>query len=70
MTGGYEFENFTGGDKGITKTKVHHDPLKGDQVVLKLTHSGICGTDAHFMDAGICLGHEVRNSAAAERSDI
>jgi threonine dehydrogenase-like Zn-dependent dehydrogenase len=56
--GGYDFTIFTGGPNGVVKSNSHRDALKGDQVVLKLTHSGVCGTDVHYKGAPICLGHE------------
>lgn len=32
--------------------------LSGDDVLLRVTASGLCGTDLHFRLAGIALGHE------------
>ena len=28
------------------------------QALIQLTHSGVCGTDEHYLHAGIGLGHE------------
>jgi D-arabinose 1-dehydrogenase-like Zn-dependent alcohol dehydrogenase len=28
------------------------------QALVQLTHSGVCGTDEHYLHAGIGLGHE------------
>ena len=32
--------------------------LTGSQVLVRVTHSGLCGTDAHYWQAGCVLGHE------------
>jgi threonine dehydrogenase-like Zn-dependent dehydrogenase len=28
------------------------------EVLIKITHSGLCGTDVHFIPSGAALGHE------------
>lgn len=33
------------------------DPTE-DEVFVRITHSGICGTDEHYKHANIVLGHE------------
>ena len=45
-------------DGAIVKSTVHHDKLQGDQVLLKITHSGLCGTDEHYRSTDQVLGHE------------
>ena len=45
-------------DGSIIKSTTHHDDLRGDQVLLKITHSGLCGTDEHYRSANQVLGHE------------
>jgi D-arabinose 1-dehydrogenase-like Zn-dependent alcohol dehydrogenase len=54
-----EFTVFKGsaGD-GIVETKTRHDGPTGNQVLVKITHSGICGTDEHYKHADMGLGHE------------
>lgn len=42
----------------IVQGKTHRDKLNGDEVLLRITHSGLCGTDEHFLDKDMCLGHE------------
>lgn len=32
--------------------------LKADEVLIKITASGVCGTDVHEIHHGIVLGHE------------
>ncbi|KAI8175365.1 Alcohol dehydrogenase zinc-binding domain protein [Colletotrichum sp. SAR 10_75] len=51
--------------KGSANGKVveHHittykDSLKPDQVLVKITHSGLCGTDEHYKTQDMVLGHE------------
>lgn len=52
--------------KGSANGKVveHHevstykDILKPDQVFVKITHSGLCGTDEHYKTQDMVLGHE------------
>jgi len=34
------------------------DDLGDDQVLVKITHSGVCYTDVHFLKSDIALGHE------------
>lgn len=33
------------------------DPTEND-VLVRITHSGLCGTDEHYKHANIALGHE------------
>lgn len=42
----------------IVKSQGHVDDLAPDQVLLKITHAGLCGTDEHFKTADMVLGHE------------
>ncbi|KAI9851237.1 MAG: hypothetical protein M1838_004156 [Thelocarpon superellum] len=48
------------GSKGgkVVKSVAHRDGLKGDEVLVKMTHSGVCGTDLHYRGADMVLGHE------------
>ena len=34
------------------------DDLSKDQVLVRITHSGVCYTDVHYRKSGIVLGHE------------
>ncbi|KAJ7646944.1 chaperonin 10-like protein [Roridomyces roridus] len=43
---------------GIVEAKTTHAPPTGNQVLVKITHSGICGTDEHYKHADMVLGHE------------
>jgi Zn-dependent alcohol dehydrogenase len=43
---------------GIVESTTRRDGPTGSQVLVKITHSGICGTDEHFMHADMGLRHE------------
>lgn len=55
----HTFTTFKGSQDGslIKSTATRPDPT-GDQVLIKVTHSGLCGTDLHYQKADMCLGHE------------
>ncbi|KAJ7451755.1 putative NADP-dependent alcohol dehydrogenase C 2 [Mycena galericulata] len=56
---GVDFTVFKGSaDQGIVQEVTHHDGPTGNQVLVKITHSGICGTDEHFKHINMVLGHE------------
>ncbi|KAF8134950.1 chaperonin 10-like protein [Boletus edulis] len=42
----------------IVKSTGHRDVLAPDEVLLKITHAGLCGTDEHYKSADMVLGHE------------
>lgn len=42
----------------IVKSTGHRDKLAPDEVLLKVTHAGLCGTDEHYKVADMVLGHE------------
>jgi D-arabinose 1-dehydrogenase-like Zn-dependent alcohol dehydrogenase len=54
------FTVFKGSKDGSPKksTTTKPDQLKGDQVFLKVTASGLCGTDLHYKTQDMALGHE------------
>ncbi|KAI1261294.1 GroES-like protein [Xylariaceae sp. FL1019] len=54
------FTVFKGSEKGIPvkSTTEKQDKLTGDQVLMKITASGLCGTDLHYAGADMVLGHE------------
>ncbi|CAK5268344.1 unnamed protein product [Mycena citricolor] len=50
---------FKGSERsGIVETHATREPPKGKEVLIKITHSGICGTDEHYKTADMVLGHE------------
>ncbi|KAJ7449048.1 putative NADP-dependent alcohol dehydrogenase C 2 [Mycena galericulata] len=55
---GIEFTVFKGSSDGIVQATSYRNSPTGNQVLVKITHSGICGTDEHFKHADMVLGHE------------
>ncbi|KIY51716.1 GroES-like protein [Fistulina hepatica ATCC 64428] len=52
------FTVYRGSASGKIVKDTTHKELRPDDVVLKITHSGLCYTDVHYRKSGICLGHE------------
>lgn len=53
------FTVFKGSESGeIKKSETTKGELKKDQVLLKVTASGLCGTDEHYRHTDMVLGHE------------
>ncbi|KAJ6521936.1 putative NADP-dependent alcohol dehydrogenase C 2 [Mycena vulgaris] len=55
---GIDFTVFKGTPEGIVQATTHSASPTGNQILIKITHSGICGTDEHYKEANIGLGHE------------
>jgi hypothetical protein len=53
-----EFTVFKGSKEGKIYKAITKKDLKPDKVLIKVTHSGLCGTDEHYRRADIVLGHE------------
>ncbi|KAJ7497660.1 chaperonin 10-like protein [Mycena latifolia] len=53
-----DFTVFKGTSEGIVEATTRSAAPTGNQVLVKITHSGICGTDEHYKEANIALGHE------------
>ncbi len=53
------FTVYKGTKDGIKKTETKKAELKGDQVLLKVTASGVCGTDLHYRK-GASLSHNAQ----------
>ncbi|CAK5266041.1 unnamed protein product [Mycena citricolor] len=54
-----EFTVFKGSKAdGIVQATTSRPEPTGIQVLVRITHSGICGTDEHFKHADMALGHE------------
>ena len=47
-----------GGDDGAIRVKTASRAVGGLEVLVRITHSGVCGTDGHDRVAGCGLGHE------------
>lgn len=53
-----EFTVYKGSaDRKIVESKTTKE-VKSDEVLIKVTHSGVCGTDEHYKGADMVLGHE------------
>lgn len=53
-----EFTVYKGSaDRKIVESKTTKE-VKPDEVLIKVTHSGVCGTDEHYKGADMVLGHE------------
>jgi D-arabinose 1-dehydrogenase-like Zn-dependent alcohol dehydrogenase len=58
MTNSIEFTVYRGSKDGtVTKGQTHRE-IGPNQAVVKVTHSGVCGTDEHALQFGCVLGHE------------
>ncbi|EGN98664.1 hypothetical protein SERLA73DRAFT_54283 [Serpula lacrymans var. lacrymans S7.3] len=56
---GLDFTVYKGSEDGrIVKATTHRDSLKPDDVLVRVTHSGLCGTDLHYRTFDVALGHE------------
>ncbi|KAN0060607.1 hypothetical protein ACQY0O_007265 [Thecaphora frezii] len=50
---------FKGSKSGkVVKAQGTDKPVRPTDVVIDITHSGLCGTDLHFLKADMVLGHE------------
>ncbi|KAG2035203.1 chaperonin 10-like protein [Suillus americanus] len=56
---GIDITVFKGSPSGdILESTTHKDGLKSDEVLLKITHAGLCGTDMHYKTFDMVLSHE------------
>ncbi|KAF7357704.1 NAD(P)-dependent alcohol dehydrogenase protein [Mycena venus] len=55
---GIDITVFKGSEGGIVQATTHSELPTGNQVLIKITHSGICGTDEHYKQTDMVLGHE------------
>ncbi|PBP18595.1 alcohol dehydrogenase [Diplocarpon rosae] len=53
-----EFTVFKGSKEGRIVQSQTKKEIKADEVLIKVTHSGLCGTDEHFKCVDMVLGHE------------
>ena len=54
-----EFTVFRGSQNGkIVESRAQRPDPTENEVLVRITHSGLCGTDEHYRHAGIVLGHE------------
>ncbi|RMZ91151.1 hypothetical protein DV736_g1616, partial [Chaetothyriales sp. CBS 134916] len=52
-----DFTVFKGGNDGVHQATSHREVGPHD-VLVKITHSGLCGTDIHYKHTDMALGHE------------
>lgn len=52
------FTVYKGSKDGIKEAQTQREDLKKDDVLVRITHSGVCGTDVHYQTADMALGHE------------
>lgn len=52
------FTVFRGSEEGKIIKSTTTREIKPDQVLIKVTHSGLCGTDEHYRCTDQGLGHE------------
>jgi threonine dehydrogenase-like Zn-dependent dehydrogenase len=53
-----EFAVFKGSKEGKIIKSTTRKEIKADEVLIKTTHSGLCGTDEHYKHVDMGLGHE------------
>lgn len=67
---GLDFTVFKGSKTGaIVEARGHRD-AGPTEVLVKITHCGVCGTDEHFRDKDQGLGHEGIGTIAELGSDV
>lgn len=53
------FKTFRGGPSGAIEEGIYAGrELKPNEVLIRITCSGVCGTDLHLLKSGMVLGHE------------
>ncbi|KAF2707862.1 GroES-like protein [Pleomassaria siparia CBS 279.74] len=53
------FTVFKGSNEGkVVESQTTRPDIKGDEVYVKITASGLCGTDEHYRHTDMALGHE------------
>lgn len=53
-----EFTVYKGSKDGRIVQGTTSKEIGPDEVLVRVTHSGLCGTDVHYKTAEIALGHE------------
>ena len=55
----HTFTVYKGSPSGaIVRAQTTRPALAAGEVLLRVTHSGLCGTDAHMREKDMALGHE------------
>lgn len=59
------------GVEGVIKSSPADKPVLGPKnILIKITHSGVCATDLAYVESGIALGHEGVGIVEAIGTDI
>ncbi|PTB38539.1 hypothetical protein M441DRAFT_59813 [Trichoderma asperellum CBS 433.97] len=66
----YSFTVQRGSASGKIVEATSQRQLGRNEAYLKITHSGLCGTDEHFLHSGVALGHEGVGIVQAVGSDV
>ena len=61
---------FRGADGNAKQSKAATPALEPLQVLVKITHSGLCATDAMLLPSGVALGHEGVGNVVAVGKDV
>ncbi len=64
-----EFNVFKGGKEGIHQATTNRE-IGPREVLVKITHSGLCGTDIHYKEQDMALGHEGAGTVAQIGSEV
>lgn len=54
----------------VVQSTARRDRLIGEEVLLRVTHSSLCGTDEHFLKEDMCLGHECAGTVEQLGPDV
>jgi D-arabinose 1-dehydrogenase-like Zn-dependent alcohol dehydrogenase len=65
-----EYTNYHGSDGAIKPVKATTRALGPKEILVKITHSGVCGTDLGYVPYGVALGHEGVGIVEAIGSDV
>lgn len=53
-----DYKVYKGSKDGKIIEATNKREIKPGQVLIKVTHSGLCGTDVHYKSTDMALGHE------------
>ncbi|OQE42336.1 hypothetical protein PENCOP_c004G04162 [Penicillium coprophilum] len=65
-----KFTVYKGSKEGIKQAETERKGLEHDDVLVRTTHSGVCGTDVHYQSTDMALGHEGTGVVEATGPDV
>jgi len=65
-----EYAVYRGAEGSIKKSTAKIPQLGPKEILVKITHSGVCATDLAYVEYGIALGHEGVGTVEAIGSDV